>query len=190
MITALERFELEEAENFVEGIEEYEEDKAENEKFKIKDIGGANWALRKIAAYKKKKAEIADLAEEEKFRIECWEQNENEQIERGIAYFESLLGQYLTEQRKEDPKFKISTPYGKVSTRKQQPKWEYIDNVVLEYLKSVDAKELIRIKEELNKVDLKKVVTVEEGKAVYQGVALPGITVLEQPDKVVVNVEV
>lgn len=190
MITALERYEIEEAENFVEGIEEYEEGKADEEKFKIRDLGGANWALRKIAAYKKKQAEIKELAAEEKFRIECWEQNENEQIERGIAYFESLLGQYLTEQRKEDPKFKISTPYGKVSTRKQQPKWEYEDKTVIEYLKSVGMNELIRIKEELNMVDLKKTVTVEEGKAILQGVELPGITILEQPEKVVVNVEV
>lgn len=178
--------------NTLEKLEliEAEETLQEKEKFKIEDLNGANWALRKIAAYKKKQAEIKELAAEEKFRIECWEENENEQIERGIAYFEWLLNEYLMEQRKQDPKFKISTPYGKVSTRKQQPKWEYIDNVVLEYLKSVDAKELIRIKEELNKVDLKKVVTVEEGKAVYQGVALPGITIIEQPEKVIVSVEI
>lgn len=189
MMNALERYEIEEAEDFIEGIGEYEGDKTEEEKFKIRDLGGASWALRKIAAYKKKQAEIKEFADAERFRINSWEENENEQIKRGIEYFENLLAQYLMEQRRSDPKFKISTPYGKVSTRKQQPKWEYDDETVIKYLKSVDMNRLIRIKEELNKVDLKKAVTVEESKAMLQGIRLPGINITEQPDKIIVEVE-
>lgn len=187
MMNALELFELNEAEEWVAGKEFCEEE--QESKFKIKDLDAANWALRKIAAYKKKQVEIKELAEAERFRIDSWEKSENENIERGIAYFEGLLTEYLMEQRKKDPKFKISTPYGKVSTRKQQPKWEYDEKTVIEFLKSVGMNELIRIKEELNKVDLKKTVTVEDGKAIIQGVVLPGINIYDQPDKVVVEVE-
>ena len=178
--------------NTLEKLEliEAEETLQEKEKFKIEDLNGANWALRKISAYQKKMAEIKQLAEEEQYRLACWEIRETESIESSIEYFESLLAEYLIERRKENPKYKITTPYGKVSTRKQPDKWEYKDKAVLEYLKSIDAKELIRIKEELNKADLKKVVTVEEGKAVYQGVAMPGITIIEQPEKVIVSVEI
>lgn len=181
-MNTLELFELQEAEETIEA--------EEKEKFEIKDLVQANWALRKISAYHNKLKEVKGLANEEKFRIECWEQNETESINKGIEFFEALLQEFLLENRKVDPKFKVSTPYGKVSTRKQQAKWEYEDNVVLEYLKNIEAKEFIRIKEELNKADLKKVVTVDNGKAIYEGVALPGIAILEQPDKVVVSVEV
>lgn len=187
MMNALELFELNEAEELVAGKEFCEEN--QESRFKIRDLDSANWALRKIAAYKKKQAEIKELAESERFRIDSWEKSENESIERGISYFEGLLTEYLMEQRKKDPKFKISTPYGKVNTRKQQPKWEYDEKTVIEYLKSVGMNELIRIKEELNKVDLKKAVTIEDGKAILQGVELPGINIFEQPDRVVVEVE-
>lgn len=184
MMNALEKFELEVAETFMDGVEEHEE----TPRFKIQDLDAANWALRKISAYKKKQAEIKDLADAERFRIGSWEKAETESIDRGIAYFEGLLSEYLVEQRKKDSKFKISTPYGKVSMRKQQPKWEYDDSTVIQYLKSLGMKELIRIKEELNKVDLKKTVTVEEGKAIFQGVELPGINIYDQPDRVIVEV--
>lgn len=180
MITALEQLELTEAEGLM----------GQEEKFKLKDLGGANWALRKIAAYKKKQTQIKELAAEELYRINCWQDRELDSIYKSIEYFEGLLAEYLIEQRQTDPKFKISTPYGKVSTRKQQPKWEYQDEIVLEYLKSIEMKELIRVKEELNKADLKKTVTVEGNKVILQGVELPGISILEQPDKVVVSVEV
>ncbi|MEA4963984.1 host-nuclease inhibitor Gam family protein, partial [Lutispora sp.] len=175
------------AEIFMEGIEEEAQD--ENQRFKVSDLDAANWALRKIAVYKKKQTEIKDLAETERYRIDSWEKGETESIDRSIAYFEGLLGQYLIEQRNKDPKFKISTPYGQVIMRKQQPKWEYEDKTVIEYLKSVGLNGLIRIKEELNKVDLKKTVTVEEGRAILQGVELPGVNIYDQPDRVIVEVE-
>lgn len=187
MMNALELFELNEAEELVAGKEFCEEN--QESRFKIRDLDSANWALRKIAAYKKKQAEIKELAESERFRIDSWEKNENESIERGIAYFEGLLTEYLMEQRKKDPKFKISTPYGKVTTRKQQPKWEYQDEEVLNFLKAIGASEFIRVKEEVNKVELKKKVKVEDGRAVIEDVMIPGIRITEQPEKVIVEVE-
>ena len=80
MMNALELFELNEAEELVAGKEFCEEN--QESRFKIRDLDSANWALRKIAAYKKKQAEIKELAESERFKINSWEKSENESIEK------------------------------------------------------------------------------------------------------------
>lgn len=100
-----------------------------------------------------------------------------------------MLTEYFVRQKEVDPKFKISTPYGKVSSRKQQPKWNYEDEKVLNWLKENDT-ELIRIKEEVNKAELKKKykavgkeVITEDG-----GEIVEGITIEERPDSINIKV--
>lgn len=178
-MNALDQLELEELQTF-----------EQNEGFSIQSLNEADWALRKIAALNKQKEEKAGLAKERIEFYKNWLTKETESIEQSISYFEMLLGKYLLEQRKTDKKFKISTPFGKVSTRKQPPKWELNDEKVLAALKENEMDGLIRIKEEVNKVELKKAVSIQAGRAITEdGVILEGVTVIEQPEKIVVKVD-
>ncbi len=170
-------------------LEAYGMNEQERERFKVHDLSSAEWVLRKLKALAAKESEVKGLATEEKARITVWEQKELESIESSRSYFNHLLEEYMTEQRRIDPKFKISTPSGKVTMRKQQPKWNYDDSKVLEWLKANDKGQYIRIKEEINKADLKKEAQVAGNVAVDEdGEVIDGITVEEQPDTLKVEV--
>ena len=158
------------------------------EEFKVESIEQANWAFRKLRAINTKAREIKDIGAAEKARIEEWEKKELAILENSTEFFEGLLVEYLIRQKEVDPKFKISTPYGKVSSRKQQPKWNYEDEKVLEWLKANDT-ELIRIKEEVNKAELKKKYKVVGNEVVTKdGEIVEGITIEERPDSINIKV--
>ncbi|WP_027309316.1 host-nuclease inhibitor Gam family protein [Caloramator sp. ALD01] len=179
-MNALEIYEIQEVEQ-LEG----------KEQFKVTNIDQANWCLRKISALKKKQIENEQLAKAEIERIEKWLKKENEQLENSIKFFEVLLEEYAKEQREKDAKFKLSTPYGKLSFRKQQPKWNYDEETVLKFLKASGKTEFIRVKEEINKAELKKKFKVVGELVVDEnGEIIEGITIEEQPEKVVIDVEV
>lgn len=182
---ALEKYDFDELQDVLFEMPE----KEQKERFKVDSLQSADWCLRKIRSGDKKKKEIREFAEAEIERITAWMDKEIARIEEGQAFFESLLAEYLYEQRKIDPKFRISTPNGTVSTRKQQPKWEYDDAKLLEFLKQNGKREFIRVKEEVNKAELKKNLKVINGQAITEdGEIIEGITVTEQGEKVVVRV--
>lgn len=97
------------------------------------------------------------------------------------------MEEYYRGQRKLDPKFKLSTPYGKVSSRKQQDKWIYEDETVLESLKQHHLDELIRVKEEVNKVDLKKEIEILENVVSQNGEIATDI--VKHGDDLFINME-
>ncbi|KEI18284.1 host-nuclease inhibitor Gam family protein [Clostridium haemolyticum] len=154
--------------------------------FKVDSLESANWCFRKIRALKEQIAENKALADAEKFRIDEWEKKENESAKNSIEYFEVLLQNYYVEQKQQDKKFKLSTPYGKVSARKST-KWNYRDEVeTLNYLNSNGYNNLIKIKQELNKAELKK--AFKDGVNAETGEILPGVDV-EEVETVSIKVE-
>ncbi|MFZ5965656.1 MAG: host-nuclease inhibitor Gam family protein [Bacillota bacterium] len=164
-------------------------EKEVKEKFTVKDLHEADWCLRKIRTANKKREEIEELARLEIDRINAWKEKELHQLDEGKAFFEGLLVEYLISRRKVDPKFKISTPYGKVSTRKQPSKWEYDEETILQYLKQSGNNQFIRIKEEVDKENLKKSVEVVNGRAVTEnGEIIEGIIIREQVEKIEIKV--
>ncbi|NLY46827.1 MAG: hypothetical protein GX053_12700 [Tissierella sp.] len=164
-------------------------------KFKIEDLETANWAFRKLKAIEEKKKEIEELAnqemepyEKEIARIKKWKEDEFKQYDHSINFFSFLLEEYYREQRKVDAKFKLSTPYGKITSRKQQPKWNYEEDRLLKWLKANDL-ELIRTKEEVDKNELKKKYQVVSGNVVTEnGEIVEGITIEEREATVKVEV--
>lgn len=157
-------------------------------RFTIENLDSANWAFRKLAAIERKRSEIRDLADKEIQRIKEWQEQEEKGLNNSKEFFEGLLTEYFIRQKEVDPKFKISTPYGKVSSRKQQPKWNYEDEKVLNWLKENDT-ELIRIKEEINKVELKKKYQIVGNEVVTEdGEIVEGITIEERPDSINIKV--
>lgn len=144
------------------------------EGFKIENLEGATWAFRKLRAIEAKKAEIKSIADEERARIDLWEQKEIKQYEADIEYFEGLLSVYYVEERAKDKKFKLSTPYGKVSSRKAE-KYIYEDEQVIKDYCNVNEIDVIRVKEELDKAAFKKL--CKGGINQETGEVVPGVRV-------------
>lgn len=162
----------------------------EKEKFEVKDISGASWVLRKLSALKKKDNEIKLLADEELERINSWRDRELKANEGSREYLEGLLTKFYSEQLEVDEKFKISTPYGRVSTRKQQPAIEYRDEEVIAWLERNDNVELIRIKKEIDKVALKSKMTISGDCMIDEnGTVVDGVVVLQREPKIVISVD-
>ena len=178
----------------------YEEDPEEgeefevDEKFRVTDLNSADWCLEKIAEKEALISEVRDLATAKKQLIDRWEQKETERHLRSIQFFQYLLGQYLAEQREKDPKFKISTPMGLVSTRAQQPEWNIEDeDRVIELLEISGQSAFIRVKKELKKGDIKKACTeIRNGVPILitgtDQVMLQGIKVEERLPKLTVKI--
>lgn len=178
-MNAIQQYEIEELNDF------------SAERFSINSIDEVNWALRKLSAFQAQKKEINELAEKEIERIKSWEKAEENKLQQSVDFFQSLLTEFAIKQRNEDEKFKkVSTPYGTVKFRKQQDKWEYNDQELLECLKQNELVGFIRIKEEVNKSELKKSATVINGVVVDSetGLKLEGVTVVPQADAIVVEV--
>lgn len=162
----------------------------------ITDISKANWAFRKLVEIEKKVSEVEALAKAELERINEWKNEELKAFENDKQFFNFNLEQYFREQKELDPKFKLSTPYGKVTSRKQQPKWNYEDEKLIDYIENYSPG-LIRIKKEIDKVGFKKAVAEEKVFAIVEGGRvvsnttgeyLEGITVVEREDSVIVKV--
>lgn len=149
-------------------------DGQEYEGFKVTDIKQANWCFRKISAFKKDVEDKHELAEAERLRIDTWEKKETEVAKNSIAFFEGVLKEYFRKLREQDPKAKVSTPYGKISSRKSA-KWNYVnEEELLKYLKDNNP-ELIKTTEEVKKPDLKK--EYKDGVDSKTGELLPGVEV-------------
>ncbi|MCM8710507.1 host-nuclease inhibitor Gam family protein [Clostridium sp. SYSU_GA19001] len=171
-------------------LNEFQEIQREHQNFKVDNLESANWVFRKLRAIEEQRAEYKALAEKEIERITAWLQAEEEKLNNQEAFFNGLLTEYAIEQRRLNPKFKLSTPYGKLSFRKQQPKWKYDEETVLLNLKRHAMFDFIRVKEEINKAELKKVADVINGHVVLKdtGEIIEGITVEEQPETIKIEV--
>ncbi|MFU0785777.1 MAG: Bacteriophage Mu Gam like protein [Enterococcus gilvus] len=177
-MNALEKYEIEELEQTsVEG-------------WTIDDIGGADWALRKISALQSQNDEIKKFADLERERIVSWETKETESNNDRISFFEMKLSEYLNKLRKDDPKARIKTPHGTVGTRKAPDKWEYSSDAVKE-LKKLGMTDFVRVKEEVDKAEFKKVVSVlKDGRIVNaDGEIIEAVKVVPQGEKLSVKVE-
>lgn len=138
------------------------------EGFKINDLDTANWAFEKIAVIVKKQKEIDDLAEKKIQQIKDWQDAENKIYENDKAGLEYMLTEYYRINKEKDKKFRLSTPLGKVTSRKSGTSIKYKDeSKVLEQLKERGLTDFIRIKEEINKKDLSKAFHItESGKVI------------------------
>lgn len=153
-------------------------DLVKDESFKLTNIDGLNWAFRKLRAYQTKKNEIDNLRNAELDRINNWHKKETEQLNDSMSYFENLVKEYYREARAIDPKIKLSTPYGKISTRKST-KWNYTDEAeTIKYLTDAGLLNAIRVKQEVNKEEIKKL--CKNGINQDTGEIIPGIIVKEE----------
>lgn len=179
-MNALQLHELEEIETI---------DTEQREQFKITDLSSLNWVLRKLAAIEVKKNEVNEMINGEISRLERFRQGELSKLTDNAEFFNGLIAEYAEQKRIQDPKFRDVTPYGSVTYHKQQPKWTYDDQTLVEHLEQNELDDFIRIKKEPDKTEIKRQFKVDKGR-VYDvnGVEVAGVKVEEQPDKLVVKV--
>ena len=161
----------------------------EKEKFEVNSLSSADWALHKIKELEADIKQNMDFAESEKIRLEQWLESENRKYQESIEYFNGLLSRYLQELRKDNPKAKISTPHGTVSTRKNPKQWTYSDDVLAE-LEEKEMFEFIRIKKEVDKKELKKVLSATDDGIVVNsdGEVIKGVTVVDGGEVMTVKI--
>ena len=161
----------------------------EKEKFEVNSLSSADWALRKIKELEADIKQNMDFAKSEKIRLEQWLESENHKYQESIEYFNGLLSHYLQELRKDNPKAKISTPHGTVSTRKNPKQWTYSDDVLAE-LEEKEMFEFIRIKKEVDKKELKKALSATDDGIVVNsdGEVIKGVTVVDGGEVMTVKI--
>lgn len=144
------------------------------EVFSINDLQGATWAFRKLRAIEEKVNELNVVADKEISRVKEWLSNEVKSLEADKEYFEGLLSAYYIEERAKDKKFKLTTPYGKVTSRKTE-KYIYEDEQAIMDYCNMNELDVIRIKEELDKSAFKKI--CKGGVNQETGEVVPGVRV-------------
>lgn len=128
----------------------------QREGFKIENLEGCTWAFRKIRAIENKKTEIEAIAAAEIERINNWKEQELKQYEGDKEFFEGLLTNYYIEEKAQDKKFKLSSPYGVVTSRTTK-NLSYDSELMKEYLKQ-NHPNLIETVEKYDKNEVKKII--------------------------------
>ena len=168
-----------------------QQEEVTKESFQVTDDSSANWALRKIKHFMDQQKENNALAEAEIEKIEAWATAENGHIQQNIDYFQSLLATYALKKRDEDPKFKSQKlPYGRIKFVKQQPKFNYNDDQLIESLKKAERTDLIKVKETPDKAAVKKLFVVHEDKLINPetGEVVEGVQIEHREDAFKVEV--
>lgn len=163
------------------------------QRFQIVDLASLSWALRKLRAIEAKRKDINGLVDAEIERLEDFRKRELQGLQNSEDFFRGLIGEFAQRQRDEDPSFKsIKTPYGTIGFRKQQPKWHYDDDALVSFLEKNDHADLIRIKKEPAKSEIKKLFKANEDGRVFDenGQEVVGIKVEFLPETLDVKVEV
>lgn len=134
-----------------EKLEEKKEDS-----WKISDLLGADWVFRKLQKIDKDLEQQIEYAQKEIEKYKVYIERQKKQAENSKDYFQYKLSEYLNNELEKDPNFKLKTAQGSASFRKSK-NWNYgNEKALLEDLKNKELSSFIRIKEEINKTELKK----------------------------------
>ncbi|WP_063485749.1 host-nuclease inhibitor Gam family protein, partial [Lactiplantibacillus plantarum] len=151
----------------------------------IDSLEKADWALKKLKAIQAHDDEIGQVAKNNIDQAIAWRDRELDKNQANREYFEGLLTDYLRDQRLVDKKFKIDTPNGRVSTRKNPAGLAYDEKMVLNSLRNQGMSQYIKVKESIDKVDLKKAGRMVGDKFVMEdGEIIAGITEKPATEKV------
>ena len=162
-----------------------------NEAFQIRNDYHADNVLEEISRLKKEIRQKEELAEKRIQQIEQWKKSAVSALEGRINWLTDALESYFRKLREKDPKLKThSLPFGKLQMRKQRPKWKYDDDKLLKSVKRV-IPEVIRVKEEVDKIELKNRVKIVNNTPINPdtGEIIEGIVIEERPEKFSIKVE-
>jgi len=159
----------------------------------------AVWCLRKIKHLKEKQVKNEELAkseideiQKEIDEVQKWLDEENDKLQNSINFFESILYSYALELRKEDQELKThKLPFGKLQFRSKRPKWNYDNAKLLDFITS-NYRELVKVKESVDKRKLKQMTKVLGDKVVVKdtGEIVEGVEVVEREEEFQVKVDI
>lgn len=154
----------------------------------VKNKSDADFYLRQINKLKKQKEEINEFVDQEIERqlrlYQEYREDRMRPLDNQIAFYENALKTFAMNEYAETNKKTIKLPNGTLAIKKQQPKYVYNDEQVLEFLQENNYKDYIRTKAEVNKKDLKKNAIVNNNnELIIDGKVVPGVTVIPQEDK-------
>lgn len=154
----------------------------------VKNKSDADFYLRQINKLKQQKEEINEFVDREIERqlrlYQEYREDRMRPLDNQIAFYENALKTFAMNEYAETNKKTIKLPNGTLAIKKQQPKYVYNDEQVLEFLQENNYKDYIRTKAEVNKKDLKKNAIVNNNnELIIDGKVVPGVTVIPQEDK-------
>lgn len=123
------------------------------------------------------KEENTAIAEKEIQKIRVWEYEVNSELDQKVKYYEEVLIEFYKKQQEINPKYKLDTPYGKVTKRKSK-KWSYDEEAIIEFLEENMYIDMINIEKSIKKNDIKK--AFPEGIDTSSGQVIDGITITEE----------
>src|SRR5574344_190561 len=146
----------------------------------VKNKSDADFYLRQINKLKQQKEEINEFVDQEIERqlrlYQEYREDRMRPLDNQIAFYENALKTFAMNEYAETNKKTIKLPNGTLAIKKQQPKYVYDDEQVLEFLQENNYKDYIRTKAEVNKKDLKKNATVNNNnELVIDGKVVPGV---------------
>lgn len=149
----------------------------------------ANYFLKLISNLRKDKEEINTICDAEiaktTQRVNAFRDERLASIVKQEQYYESLLRNYTEHMVANQKRKSLPLPYGTIGLKKQQPKWEYDDETLLEWIRQHNP-DLVNEKTtfSVDKTKLKKTVNLDDNNVPrINGEELPGVTVTPQPDK-------
>jgi hypothetical protein len=186
-------------ETMLEEIELLEEQQVQ-QVFAVTDLETAAEAQRRIAYFEERKQEIDSIIEHQIApflakieKIKEWGQQAKVEFDEKQDHYTNHLEMYLRQEVAKQmesgkkPKKTMTLPYGKIALKAQQPKFEKNEEELFEYAKEYG---FVRVKEETAWSELKKVCVVSGGKMYdTNGEAIPGVTVVELPDRFEIKLE-
>ena len=164
------------------------EDVEEDGTLLVKNNSDADFYLRQINKLKEQKEEINKFVDQELERqmrlYQQYREDRMRPLDNQIAFYEEALRTFAMNEYAETNRKTIKLPNGTLSIRKQPPKYIYNDEEVLSFLKENNLNDYIRVKEEVNKKDLKKATQINNNnQMIINGKEVPGVVVVPQDDK-------
>lgn len=167
--------------------------------FEVHDLETAAEAQRRVAYFKRKQAEIDEVAEKqierlkmEIERLEQWQEEAKKEYVERENFYKHRLERYMREEVRKmqengkKPKKTIKLPYGTIKLVKQQPEYQRNENDLLEYAES---KGFVRVKKDVDWAAIKNKAKVFGDKLIdADGELIPGVTVVDREDKFTVEV--
>lgn len=154
----------------------------------VKNKSDADFYIKQINKLKEQKEEINSFVDQEVERqmrlYQEYRENRLRPLDSQIAFYEEALKTFAMNEYAETNKKTIKLPNGTLSIKKQQPKYVYNDDEVLEFLQENNLNDYIRTKAEVNKKDLKKNAVINNNnQLIINGKEVPGVVVIPQEDK-------
>ena len=144
----------------------------------------AQWALDKIREARADRDAWVKWYEDKIAEIKA-------QTDFNTMNLERMLAEYFTTVPHKKTKTQESYPLkgGKLILKTQNPEYKRDDKAVIDWLKSNNMPQFVKVKEELAWADLKDATDIFEGRIVTEdGEIVPGIEVIEREPKFVVEV--